>query len=95
MLVGIMCFDKPDHVELRMKTRDEHLEWIQQPDIELKYAGPMLDDNGEASIGSLIIAEVSDLATARAIFAEDPYNKAGLFERVVIVPTRKVFGQIS
>ncbi len=95
MLVGIMCFDKPDHVDLRMKTRDEHLEWIQRPDIELKFAGPMLDDNGEASIGSLIIAEVSDLKTARAIFAEDPYNKAGLFERVVIVPTRKVFGQIS
>jgi uncharacterized protein YciI len=95
MLVGIMCFDKPGHVDLRMKTRDEHLNWIQRPDIELKYAGPMLDDEEKASIGSLIIAEVEDLATARAIFAEDPYNKAGLFERVVIVPTRKVFGEIA
>ena len=95
MLVGIMCFDKPNHVELRMKTRDEHLEWIQHPDVNLKYAGPMLDDDEETPIGSLIIAEVEDLATARTIFAEDPYNKAGLFERVVIVPTRKVFGQIS
>ncbi len=91
MLVGIMCFDKPDHVDLRMKTREEHLDWIQSPDIKLKYAGPMLTDDGEKSIGSLIIAEFEDLATARAIFAEDPYNKAGLFERVVIVPTRKVF----
>ncbi len=91
MLVGIMCFDKPGHVDLRMETREEHLEWIQGPAIKLKYAGPMLSDDGESSIGSLIIAEFEDLATARAVFAEDPYNKVGLFERMVIVPTRKVF----
>jgi uncharacterized protein YciI len=91
MLVGIMCFDKPGHVDLRMKNREEHLEWIQRPDIELKYAGPMLADDKETPIGSLIIAEVESLENARATFAEDPYNKAGLFERVVIVPTRKVF----
>ena len=51
MLVGIMCFDKPGHVDLRMKNREEHLEWIQRPDIELKYAGPMLADDKETPIG--------------------------------------------
>lgn len=91
MLIAAMCFDKPGHVDLRMKTREEHLEWIQHPEIELKFAGPMLSDDGNEPIGSMIIAEVKDLTTARALFAEDPYNKAGLFERVVIVPTRKVF----
>jgi uncharacterized protein YciI len=90
MLVVAMCFDKPGHKDLRQKTRAEHLTWVQAGTIDLKYGGPLLADDGETSIGSLIIANVEGLAAARALFAEDPYNKAGLFERVVVMPTRQV-----
>jgi uncharacterized protein len=90
MLIAAMCFDKPDHVDLRQKTRTEHLDWIKGGVVDVKYGGPLLADDGETSIGSLLIAEAENLAVARAFFAEDPYNKAGLFERVVVMPTRQV-----
>ena len=89
MLIVAMCFDKPDHVDLRQKRRAEHLTWIQAGAINVKYGVRLLADDGETSIDSLYIAEVENLTAAGAVVAEDPYNKAGLFERVVVMPTRQ------
>jgi uncharacterized protein YciI len=82
--------DKAGGLDLRLKTRPQHLDWIQGADIKLMYAGPILADDGETPIGSLIMAEFETVAAARDFQKTDPYNKVGLFDKVTIQPTRKV-----
>lgn len=91
MLIAIMCLDKPNHLDLRMKTRPEHLDYLKAsiPDGSV-YAGPLLDDDGETFKGSLYILEFEGVAAAHAWLAAEPYFKAGLFESVIVRPSRNV-----
>ncbi len=53
-------------------------------------AGPFLDSDGKPN-GSLVILKAETIDEARAIAAEDPYAKAGLFAHVEIKPYNWVF----
>ena len=91
MLATIICYDKPNHLDLRMKTRPTHLAYIENSNVKLIYAGPLLTDDGESPIGSLFVGEFESLDAARTFNKNDPYALAGLFEKIVVHPTRKVF----
>ena len=93
MLVALFCFDKPNSVELRMKVRPTHLAWIESTGVELVFAGPMLNEQGEGPHGSIFVGEFESLAAAEAFAKADPYAQNGLFERVVIKRTRQVYPQ--
>ena len=88
---AITCVDKPGSLELRAATREAHLGYLRAAGAALKLAGPMLDERGRP-IGSLLVIEAADEAGAQAFADEDPYAKAGLFERVSIRPFRPVLG---
>ncbi len=90
----LLCRDKPDSLALRMETRPAHLEYFQTYGNKLHLAGPMLDSKGDP-IGSLLIIEAADEGEARAIAAEDPYNKAGLFADVGVIPFKTVIENFS
>ena len=90
MLVTILCFDKPDHFDLRMKTRPAHLAWLEEKKPRASFIGPIMSDDQKTMHGSVYIAEFDDLAQARAFQQDDPYHRAGLFERVVVQPTRNI-----
>lgn len=85
------CVDKPDSLALRMATREAHLAYVRGLGPVIKFGGPMLNEAGEMA-GSLIVVEADDLDAARAVSANDPYAKAGLFERVEIHGFRAVLG---
>lgn len=91
MLVTFICFDKPNSTELRMKTRPAHLAWLETSALPVTFIGPILADDDATPIGSLFIVEADSLAAARAFQKQDPYVAAGLFENVIVQPTRKVF----
>ena len=50
----------------------------------------MMTDDGDGMIGSLLIMDFADKAEAESFAAGDPYNQAGLFETVTVVPWKKV-----
>jgi len=79
MLFVITCNDKPGGADLRKETRPAHLEYLKATLDHIKYAGPMLADDGESVLGSLLIVEFDDKAGAEDFAANDPYAKAGLF----------------
>jgi uncharacterized protein YciI len=91
MLTMWLCFDKPNSLDLRMKTRPEHLEWLEKTVTKFKFAGPMLADDGQTLKGSVIIAEFDSLEQSRDVQKHDPYVGAGLFEKVVVCPTKQMF----
>ena len=79
MLYAILCDDKPGALDLRLSTRPEHVAFLKGLGATLKFAGPFLDA-GENPCGSMLVVEAESVDAARAIAAEDPYAKAGLFE---------------
>ena len=90
MLFALVCEDKANHEQLRKDTRQDHLNYIGNYDVQM--AGPLLSDDGETMIGSLILLEVDSLQAAQEFAQHDPYAQAGLFEKVTIRPFRKVIG---
>lgn len=90
MLYFIYRTDKPGTAELRAAARPAHLEYAKTLGARLRLAGPTLDDGGETMTGSVFILEAADRAEAEALTAEDPYEKAGLFESKIIRPFMEV-----
>lgn len=78
--------DKANSTELRLANRQAHLEWASEYSHRIAMAGPVLSDDGEAMIGSTFVIEFDTREEVEAWAAEDPYAKAGLFERTEIIP---------
>jgi uncharacterized protein YciI len=92
-LYTLTCLDKPGALDLRMATRQAHLDFVASLDGAVKLGGPFLDE-ADGMVGSLLIVEAEDQAGAKAIAAADPYGKAGLFESVTIRPFRLTIGSL-
>lgn len=90
MHFAFTCVDKPDHGPVRADNRPAHLDYLKANAERVFAAGPILSDDGERPVGSLLIMEFDNLSQARAFADGDPYAKAGLFESVTIRPWRKV-----
>lgn len=78
--------DKAGALDLRKATRPAHLAWIESLHPRVKVGGPLLSDDGETPVGSLLVIEAETLAAARAILAEDPYERAGLWASTRVQP---------
>ena len=97
MLYAIIAEDRPGTLEARLAARPAHLERLNslQGDGRLLLAGPHpaidSEDPGAAGFtGSLVIAEFSDLDSARAWADADPYVQAGVYDKVTVKPFKKV-----
>lgn len=88
-LYAVICKDRADALQTRLDNRDAHLVHIRDSGI-VQMAGPLIED-GEMR-GSLVILDTSDLASAKAWSAGDPYLAAGLFESVEVTEWKKVIG---
>jgi uncharacterized protein len=97
MWYAIYAVDKAGTLEQRKQARPAHLARLTELNAagRLLLAGPFpaidADDPGPAGFsGSLVVAEFSDLATAQSWVQDDPYIKAGVYEKVSVTPFRKV-----
>ncbi|WP_293761701.1 YciI family protein [uncultured Paraglaciecola sp.] len=89
--------DIEDSLALRKQTRAAHLERIQllvdQGRVLVAGPCPAIDneDPGEAGFtGSLVIAEFESLEEAQQWADTDPYASAGVYQKVVVKPYKKV-----
>ncbi|MEL7547016.1 MAG: YciI family protein [Pseudomonadota bacterium] len=84
--------DKVDSLDLRIATRTEHLNWVGNALDKVLMAGPVLAEDESTMAGSTFVIEAESLEAARRWAAEDPYKKAGLFDRVEIIPFKWTIG---
>jgi uncharacterized protein YciI len=91
MYFVVICHDKPDSSVLRASIRPSHLAYLTPYLDRIVFAGPLLADDSETSIGGLVVIECADLAAATAFAHADPYAVGGLFRSVEVRPWRKVF----
>jgi uncharacterized protein YciI len=90
MLFSITCRDKPDHLPLRAKMRDEHIAYIKGFAAALVVAGPLLDAAGQPC-GATLLVNLPDRVAAEEFAAGDPFARAGLFAETAIHGFRMVF----
>ncbi|MEI6557385.1 MAG: YciI family protein [Rhodospirillaceae bacterium] len=91
MLYAIYCLDKSGSLEIRLGNRPTHLAYLESQGDKLVTAGPLLSEDGQTPLGSLLVFEADSPAEAEAFAAGDPYAIAGLFASVTIRPWRRVF----
>jgi uncharacterized protein len=87
-----ICLDKPNSLDMRLANRAAHLEYLRKHAKAIRTCGPLLADDGETMIGSMLILDVPNRASADAILSEDPYKHANLFASVEVRPWRWVIG---
>jgi uncharacterized protein len=92
-LFCLHCLDnETDGAARRAAARPAHLEWAAGLGPVMRMAGPLLDPDGKM-LGSIFLIEADSLAAAKALNAEDPYSKAGVFGRVTLHETRWAIGE--
>jgi uncharacterized protein YciI len=87
----VRCFDKPAHPEIRLANREAHLAFLKANIDKVLIGGPTLSDDGQKMTGSVLVFDVADRAALDVLLAQDPYAKAGLFEKVEVSVYKKVF----
>lgn len=97
MLYAIMATDVSDSLSRRLEARPAHVTRLKQLQAagRLVLAGPHpaidSEDPGEAGFsGSLIVAEFDSLESAQAWADADPYIAAGVYDRVIVKPFKRV-----
>ena len=97
MWYAIISEDIEDSLAARSRARPDHLARLQAlaANGRLLIAGPHpaidADDPGAAGFtGSLVVAEFESLDDARQWADADPYVVAGVYQRVVVKPFKKV-----
>lgn len=98
MLYAIISEDHPNSLEKRLSVREAHLARLQtlRDEGRLVLAGPhpSIDSENPGSAGftgSLVVAEFTDLSSAKAWADADPYITAGVYAQVIIKPFKQVF----
>jgi uncharacterized protein YciI len=79
MLYAFMLNDRPDSGALRARVRPEHKEYLARVADRIAFAGPLVGDDGETMIGSLLVIDFADRAAALAWLRDEPFTMAGLY----------------
>ncbi len=91
MAYAIQTKDKPGSSKLRADTRAVHLEYLTANKHLLLAAGALIEDDGTGGNGGLLIVDTDDRKEAERFINDDPFTKAGLFEKVTVTRWRKAF----
>lgn len=86
---AIFATDKPDLEILRKQIRPQHRQYLREPHphrVVVRLGGATMNSCAQVMNGTLLVVEAGSLHETEAFFADDPYVRAGLFERVEIRP---------
>ncbi len=67
----------------RAEHRDAHDAYLAEHSDRVMARGPLLDDAGEAAVGSIWLLDLPDLDAGRELLAGDPFYKSGLYQDVM------------
>ncbi|HUF19668.1 MAG TPA: YciI family protein [Burkholderiales bacterium] len=91
MPYAIQTRDKPGTAQLRADTRAAHIDYLTKHKDLLLAAGALIEDDGTGGNGGILIVDTDDRAAAEKFIADDPFSRAGLFEKVTVTRWRKAF----
>lgn len=93
MLFAFIGIDKKDGAKIRTAKVTQHLDYLRSIG-KVKLAGPFLNEKGDMT-GSLIVLEAASRGEAQAWINEEPFHKAGLFEKTELHPWFSVMNSLE
>lgn len=84
MLYAFHLIDRPGSAALRLQMRPEHKACLALLQERIAFAGPLLQDDGQTMIGSLLVIDFPSRVAAEAWLAEEPFHRSGLYGSVQI-----------
>jgi hypothetical protein len=87
MLYAVYALDNANAGARRQAVHAEHvahLKTAKDQGVTIVVGGPLMADDGETSIGSLMVLEVADRAAAEKFNNADPFYKNGIWAKVEI-----------
>lgn len=84
----LFSFYNIDHPGTAIRTRllTEHKAYLARFADQMAFAGPLFEEDGKTPVGSLLVMDFDDRSSADAFIAAEPYNQAGLYQRICIRP---------
>lgn len=79
MLYAFHLIDKPHVGELRLQVRPEHKLYLGAVKDQIAFAGPLLAEDGETMVGSLLVIDFPSLAAASEWLSGEPFTRAGIY----------------
>jgi uncharacterized protein YciI len=84
--------DRPGGTVLRKEFREAHEAYLaKNPDVVMAR-GPLVTDDGETAVGSVVLLDVPDMGAARAFMEEEPFYSKGVYQDVTFHRWR--FGRV-
>lgn len=84
MIFTIMSMDRPNAGSMRKEIRPVHKSYLGKISDRIAFAGPLVADDGQTMIGSLLAIDFPDREAVNAWIRDEPFNKAGLYESVQV-----------
>jgi uncharacterized protein YciI len=84
MIFALHLLDKPGSAELRQQVRPEHKAYLARVADRIAFAGPLLHDDGQTMLGSLLVIDFASRDAVMAWLADEPFTQAGLYADVRI-----------
>jgi uncharacterized protein len=79
MIFSFILLDKPNAAELRQQVRPEHKAYLAAVSDRIAFAGPLVQDDGQTMLGSLLAIEFASRDAAHSWLASEPFFRVGLY----------------
>ena len=93
MLFAFHLVDRADAGDLRARVRPEHKACLGLVADRIAFAGPLLADDGQTMIGSLLVIDFADRHAALAWQRDEPFTRAGLYATSQVHEFRNLWPQ--
>jgi hypothetical protein len=87
MLFSVFTLDNPDANDKRKAVHGEHVAHLKNAKdfgVTIAVGGPLVSDDGASSIGSLMVLDAPDRASAEKFNRADPFHRNGVWGKVEI-----------
>jgi uncharacterized protein len=82
----VYCLDHPNMVERRLENYDAHKAYLQTAPVKALISGPLTKPDGQTMIGSFFLYEADAIEAIEQFVESDPFNQAGIWDRIDIRP---------
>ncbi|TXC67976.1 YciI family protein [Sphingomonas ginsenosidivorax] len=93
MLFAFYLIDRPAAADLRKEVRPRHVAYLAAVADSIAFAGPLLSDDLQSSLGSLLVVDFPDREAAERWVAGEPFTAAGIYANCTVHPFNNLWPQ--
>lgn len=82
----VHCLDHAGMVDTRLAHYQAHKDYLGTASLKTLISGPLTASDGTTMIGSFFLYEADDIEAVKAFVGNDPFNRAGIWEKIDIKP---------